>query len=172
MKTRILPPNLNGSMHLLLRSKKVLYSSPKMICLLVVLTAGILNGYAKQNNTDVALTANVDVLQPSVLSVMGTSTDTSTLDIQDTIASIAAHIPAVVRHTGSGKIFHSEKYTYTRACHAAMLKWVADYPNEAAAFHTAVTAFLDKTDVNSLSYTQGEIYYDLQTQWLMVHYQN
>lgn len=172
MKTRILPPNLNGSMHQLLRSKKVLYSSPKMICLLVVLTAGILNGYAKQNYPNQVASASIDVLQPSVLSVLGASTDTTKLDIQDTIASVASHAPAMARHSGgSGRIYYAQKYTYTDACHLATLKWAKNYASEAKAFYASVTRFLDNTDVSTLSATQAGIYYDIQAQWLMIHYQ-
>lgn len=108
--------------------------------------------------------------QPQVLTSAACLSDTSKLDIQDSIKAVASHIPAVERYNGSGKIFYTDQYEYTNNCHEKTLKWINDYPSEAAAFYKVVSTFLESTDVSGLSSTQFAIYQDIRAQWLMVHY--
>ena len=166
MKSKHLPFIKRASFRLL-RTPKNAPKSSKIFCLLAILFGSITSA-----NAAIDYSGNIVVLNniPAITSITGT--DTSSLDIEDTIASVASHIPSVVRHSGSGKIYYTDKYEYTNACHLATLKWVKNYPAEAKAFHNAVTKFLEDTDVSKLSTTQAEKYYDIQAQWLMVHYQN
>jgi hypothetical protein len=137
-------------------TKQFIRGSLRMTVLLFLFCSPILL-MAKQNGS---------ISSPKM---METLTDTSKLSIQDTLALVASHAPAMVRYT-SGQEFFTNKYSYSESCYLANLKWIADYPSEAASFDALVTDFLAKTDVNSLSATQAGIYYDLDAQLIMVRH--
>ena len=88
--------------------------------------------------------------------------------IQDSVAAVAPHLPAIVRYDGVGAEFHGDKYSYKRECQASVAQWAKDYPEEVAKFKDVAGAYINGANVETLSSSEAEVYYDLKAQWYMV----
>jgi hypothetical protein len=107
------------------------------------------------------------------LTIAITSNAQSTYPIQDTLASVAPHLPAVYRYTGTGKPWYNGlESTYTHASQDTVDAWIAAYPVEATVCKVKINNYLIATDPTTLSSDEAELYKDLHAIWLMIHAYN
>ncbi|MBL7811433.1 MAG: hypothetical protein JNL57_04340 [Bacteroidetes bacterium] len=98
-----------------------------------------------------------------------TYTDTSHLDIQDSIDSNCPNLPPVA-HYKSGRAFYGFGQMYDSADMHEIEHWIEDFPSEADEFSRLVSAFASSTDLSTLTYTQRGIYNDLHTIWIAIRH--
>jgi len=95
----------------------------------------------------------------------------SAYPLQDTIAAVAPHVPAVHRwNDGDGKKWYSfDDIVYTHASSDTVNEWITAYPTEAEDFYNTIGLYLNSTDVSTLSGGEVNLYRDAQAVWLIIH---
>ena len=92
----------------------------------------------------------------------------STYPIEDTVTTVASHMPAITRYTGSGACWHGLTYNYTFTSRDAILAWALAYPWEADGFRASLNRYFSSTTFSALSSGEAELYHDLKAAHMIV----
>ncbi|MBC7398651.1 MAG: hypothetical protein H7289_01805 [Mucilaginibacter sp.] len=93
---------------------------------------------------------------------------TAPLPTDNPIKVAAPHLPLMVRHSGTGKVFYGDAYNYKAENATVMKQWMTDYSAEVSTYKAAIDKYLKETDVTLLADDKKGVYYDLKNQWAMI----